>query len=87
MAARLQFKFRGGTDRASRERLLRELRARGVKDVRRLLPGEKDPALAALYTVECAEEAGVEEILQQLRTAPEVEFAEAEVRRKPLGPR
>lgn len=84
MAEKLQFKLRPGVGRAACEQLVRALRAAGAKDVRRLLPGEADPELAALYTVECGEAAPAD-LLRRLRSAPEVEFAEASPRRKPVG--
>ena len=84
MAEKLQFKLRAGVGRAACDRLAQSLRAAGAKDVRRLLPGEADPELAALYTVECGE-AAPEDLLRRLRVSPEVEFAEASPRRKPVG--
>lgn len=84
MAAKLHYKLRAGVDRAAGERLARSLRQAGAGEVRRLLPGEKDPELAALFTVECGQ-AEPEELLRHLRSAPEVEFAEHSPRRKPLG--
>ncbi len=84
MAGKLQFKLRSGVDRAACDRLARSLRAAGARDVRRLLPGESDPELAALYTVECGD-AEPEELLERLRSAPEVEFAEHSPRRGPVG--
>lgn len=84
MAGKLHFKLRAGVDRATGERLARSLRQAGAKEVRRLLPGEKDPELASLYTVEVGE-AEPEDLLSRLRSAPEVEFAEHSPRRKPVG--
>lgn len=84
MAEKLQFKLRAGVGRAACDRLVQSLRAAGARDVRRLLPGETDPELAALYTVECGE-ATPDDLLRRLRSAPEVEFAEASPRRKPVG--
>ncbi len=84
MAGKLQFKLRSGVDRAASDRLARSLRSAGARDVRRLLPGESDPELAALYTVECGE-AEPEQLLERLRSAPEVEFAEHSPRRGPMG--
>ncbi len=84
MPGKLQFKLRQGVGRAACDRLVQSLRAAGAKDVRRLLPGEADPELAALYTVECGD-AAPDDLLRRLRSAPEVEFAEASPRRKPVG--
>jgi len=81
---KLQFKLRPGVGRAACDRLVRSLRAAGAEEVRRLLPGETDPELAALYTVACGE-AAPEDLLERLRAAPEVEFAEVSPRRKPVG--
>ncbi len=84
MAEKLQFKLRAGVGRTACDRLVRSLRAAGARDVRRLLPGEADPELAALYTVECGE-AAPDDLLARLRASPEVEFAEHSPRRKPVG--
>ena len=84
MAQKLQFKLRAGADRAACHRLARSLRAAGAREVRRLLPGETDPELASLYTVECGE-AEPEDLLARLRASPEVEFAERSPRRGPVG--
>ena len=84
MAEKLQFKLRAGVGRAACDRLVQSLRAAGARDVRRLLPGEADPELAALYTVECGG-AEPESLLARLRAAPEVEFAEHSPRRGPVG--
>lgn len=84
MAGTLHFKLRPGVDRASCERLVRSLRAAGAREVRRLLPEETDPELAALYTVVCGK-AAPEDLLERLRSAPEVEFAEHSPRRGPMG--
>ncbi len=84
MPGKLQFKLRAGVDRAACDRLAKSLRSAGARDVRRLLPGESDPELAALYTVECGD-AEPEELLERLRSAPEVEFAEHSPRRGPVG--
>ncbi len=84
MAAKLHFKVRAGVDRPACDRLARALREAGAGEMRRLLPGETDPELAALYTVECGE-AEPEDLLRRLRSAPEVEFAERSPRRGPVG--
>ncbi|HZY02700.1 MAG TPA: hypothetical protein VFF02_04320 [Anaeromyxobacteraceae bacterium] len=85
MAAKLQFKVRPGVPRPARDRLVRSLKAAGARGVRRLLPGETDPELATLYTVDPGE-AEPEDLLRRLRASPEVEFAERAPRRKPVGP-
>ncbi len=87
VAEKLHFKFRERTGRVARDRVLRELRDCGAKDVRRLLPGERDRELAALYTVVCGGEASPEDLLARLRRAPEVEFVESAPRRRPVRPR
>lgn len=84
MAGKLQFKVRPGVARPARERLARSLRAAGAREVRRLLPGETDPELASLYTVDPGR-AEPEDLLRRLRSSPEVEFAERSPRRKPVG--
>ncbi|HEU4382639.1 MAG TPA: hypothetical protein VFR85_03960 [Anaeromyxobacteraceae bacterium] len=84
MAGKLQFKVRPGVDPPARDRLVRALRAAGARDVRRLLPDETDPELASLYTVECGE-AEPEDLLQRLRSSPEVEFVEHSPKRGPVG--
>jgi hypothetical protein len=84
VAGKLQFKLRQGVGRAACDRLARSLRAAGARDVRRLLPAETDPELAALYTVECGQ-AEPEDLLARLRASPEVEFAEHSPRRGPVG--
>lgn len=84
MSGKLHFKLRPGIGPAAGDRLARALRSAGAREVRRLLPGESDPELAALYTVECGD-AEPEELLERLRSAPEVEFAEHSPRRGPMG--
>ena len=80
---RLQFKFRENAAEAARRQLVAALDEHGAT-VRPLFPGETDSELAALYVVEASNEELGRRLLALLNTSREVEFAEAEVRRKPM---
>jgi hypothetical protein len=77
----LQFKFKEQAGREERDRLIATLREHGAENVRALFPGENDPELAALYL---ADGGDAEALRRLLEGSSAVEFAEPEVRRKPL---
>jgi len=78
---RLQLKFKEDASAAQRDQVIRDLAAKGVKDVRPLFPGATDPMRGSLYIVDV--NGGMEDqLLDFLNSAKAVEVAEPEVRRK-----
>ena len=75
----LNFQFDNGLPEPERQALLDNLRRAGAKHVRPLFPNEPDPALAAVYAIECEDERRFQVLLS---TAYPVRFVENQVRRK-----
>ncbi len=83
---KLHFKFREGLDNGLRLRFIQTLKNHGAQGVRRLFPKETDGELATMYTVEVSRMAVARKVLDFLRSADSVEFAESELRRKLIQP-
>ena len=79
---RVQFKFRQQISDDERAEIISSLSEHGVERVRRLFPGEPDPELSALYTLEVADPVSAQRLLDVLNNSSAVEFAETEAPRK-----
>jgi len=79
---RVQFKFRQQVSEDERAEVVSSLSEHGAESVRRLFPGETDQELSSLYTLESADQASAQRLLDVLNRSSTIEFAEAEAPRK-----
>jgi len=79
---RVQFKLRQQVPEDERAEIIGSLSEYGAERVRRLFPGEPDPELSTLYTLEAADQASAQRLLDVLNNSSAVEFAETEAPRK-----
>lgn len=79
---KLQFKFRDSASEAQRQAVIERLLSNGARDVRRLFPSERDKELAALFVADVEDERQGQQLLRLLAKLRDVEFAEAEAKRK-----
>jgi hypothetical protein len=77
----VQFKFKEAAGPGERDQLIATLHERGAEDVRQLFPDDSDPELASLFLVDGGD---AEALRRLLESSDAVEFAEPEVRRRPL---
>jgi hypothetical protein len=78
---RMQLKFRDGTPERERTAVLEQIKAAKAR-AEPLFPGESDPELASLYTVEDVPDAGAEALTRSLGAHGAVEFIEPSAERK-----
>ncbi len=76
---RFVFKFRNGIDKSSRQRVIDLLQGRGV-GVEQLLD-TTDEDLSSVFVAIDKDEKHSRNVLQLLRSQPEVEYADADIRR------
>jgi hypothetical protein len=79
---RVQFKFRQEVSEDQRAEIISSLGEHGAERVRRLFPGEPDEELSTLYTLEAADQASAQRLVDVLNSSSAVEFAEIEAPRK-----
>ena len=82
---KLQFKFREASPDAVREHIISQLNQQGAIQVRRLFPDETDAELSSLWVVDCEGQAAGWRLLQLLSRSEAVDFAEGDIRRRPLA--
>jgi hypothetical protein len=80
--SKLHFKFRARTTDSDRRHVLSELAARGARAVEPLFPKDGDEELSTLYTAQTADADAQKRLIEFLNTAPAVEYAEPEVKRR-----
>ena len=78
---RLQLKFHDGTPEAERARVLDEIKASKATP-QPLFPGESDPELASLYTVEDVPDTDADALVRAVRSRDSVEFIEPSEKRR-----
>ena len=81
MPVKLRFQFAVTAGDESRRQLVKELKAKGAREVGPLFVNATDPELALLQVLN-SPKGSAEELLQHLRSSECVQFAEAEIRRR-----
>jgi hypothetical protein len=80
---RMQLKFRDGTSEHERAVVLAQITASTAR-AEPLFPGESDPELASIYTVEDVPETGAEALTRSVGAHDAVEFIEPSAERKQI---
>lgn len=83
---KLHFQFVAAASQTVREETIRQLREQGARSIRPLFPDDTDPELASVHVVESDDTTG-KKLLEGLKSAEMVQYAEVAVGRKLIRPR